>query len=250
MSSNDIFLKLPVVKVSGEQSNVEQETVIVEHSVSLYVNDELFCTFSCTPLHIKELVVGHLIGCGRISTKEEIVSFELSEKDHKAKIWLKEKTKAKNFPPLEEPLVVKIQTIYEIMKLNLTETELFIKTGGVHSVALFQQDKEVVIIQDVARHNAVDKVIGYAVLEDIDLRDKMLVISGRISADMLVKAARSGVPIVLSKSAPTSLSIAQADQCGITLVGFIRGERMNVYTHPARIDLDESTFKELVKKKE
>ena len=102
---------------------------------------------------------------------------------------------------------------------------------------------------DVARHNAVDKVIGYCILNGIDCRDKILVVSGRISSDMLEKADKGSIPIVLSKSASTTLSIEKAEQAGITLVGFVRGERMNVYTHPNRIDLGDELFGKIAKKK-
>ncbi len=249
MTSSDTFLKLPIIKVNGEQSDIAEETVIVEHLMKLYVNNDLFCTFSCTPLYLKELAVGHLVTCGRIKNKNDILSIDISENNHTAKIQLSNEAITIGSTPLQSSLNVKIQTIYNIMNRNLTSSELFIQTGGVHSVAIFEHEKEIIIIEDVARHNAVDKAIGYCILSEIDLRDKLLVVSGRISSDMLAKAQKAGIPVVLSKSAPTNLSIAQAEQSGITLVGFIRGERMNIYTHPARIELDDNTFSDIIKKK-
>lgn len=89
--------------------------------------------------------------------------------------------------------------------------------------------------EDVARHNALSKVIGEACAEGMDFSDKIIVLSGRVSLEMLVKAARVGVSIVISKSAPTSLSVELAERLNITLVGFVRENRMNIYTHPKRI---------------
>ena len=184
-----------------------------------------------------------------IGTKQDILKMKIIERNNEARIQLSEPATQPIREPLEKQMVVEIQTIYKIMQSNIKPTELFMETGGFHSVAVYDGEKEVVTMTDVARHNAVDKVIGYCMLNDIDCRDKILVVSGRISSDMLNKAKKGSIPIVVSKSAPTSLSIDQADQAGITLVGFVRGERMNVYTHPQRIDLGDEVFRAIVKKK-
>lgn len=243
------FLKLAVVKVKGEQSDIVDESIITEYPLKLYVNDKEFNTFYCTPKDLEELAVGYLTSCGVLGGKQDILSIEIIEKKNIAKMQIAEHATSPKREPLENPMVIKIQTIYQIMSTNIKPTDLFLETGGFHNVAIYDGDKEVITIMDVARHNAVDKVIGYCVLNDIDCRDKILVVSGRISSDMISKAAKGSVPVVLSKSAPTSLSISRADEAGITLVGFVRGERMNVYTHPNRIDLGEETFRAIVKKK-
>ena len=121
------------------------------------------------------------------------------------------------------------------MKENLTSSELFKNTGGVHSVAIYDNEKLITIREDVARHNAMDKSIGYCILNNIDLKDKIIFVSGRISCEMILKAAKAGIPIVISKSAPTNLSREIAQKLNITLAGFVRGERMNIYTEPQRI---------------
>lgn len=243
------FLKLAVVKVKGEQSDIVDESIITEYPLKLYVNDKEFNTFYCTPKDLEELAVGYLTSCGVLGGKQDILSIEIIEKKNIAKMQIAEHATSPKREPLENPMVIKIQTIYQIMSTNIKPTDLFLETGGFHNVAIYDGDKEVITIMDVARHNAVDKVIGYCILNDIDCRDKILVVSGRISSDMISKAAKGSVPVVLSKSAPTSLSISRADEAGITLVGFVRGERMNVYTHPNRIDLGEETFRAIVKKK-
>lgn len=243
------FLKLAVVKVKGEQSDIVDESIITEYPLKLYVNDKEFNTFYCTPKDLKELAVGHLMSCGVLGAKQDVLNFEITEKKNIAKIRVAEQKTPPPKEPLEKPIVIKIQTIYQIMEKNLKPTELFLKTGGFHSIAVYDGAQEVITIMDVARHNAVDKVMGYCVLNDIDCSDKILVVSGRMSSDMINKAEKGNIPIVLSKSAPTSLSISRADEAGITLIGFVRGEQMNVYTHPNRIDLGEDIFRAIVKKK-
>ncbi|MBK5243685.1 MAG: formate dehydrogenase accessory sulfurtransferase FdhD [Eubacteriaceae bacterium] len=244
----DTFLKQVVVKVQGEQAYIVDETVITEYPLTLYVNDKEINTFYCTPQNLEELVVGYLISCDMLGDKKDILNLEIVNNRNIAKIVLAENTNCKKKMKFKKTMVVKIQTIYQIMRTNLKPTNLFMETGGFHSVAIFDEEKEVITIMDVARHNAVDKVIGHCMLNNIDCSDKILVVSGRISSNMLVKAVKGNIPIVLSKSAPTSLSIAIADKAGITLVGFVRGERMNVYTHPDRIDLDEEILRTISKK--
>lgn len=94
------------------------------------------------------------------------------------------------------------------------------------------------LFEDIGRHNAVDKIFGYCFLNNIELKDKIMVFSGRVSTEILIKVARMGIPILVSRSAPTDLAINMADELGVTVVGFTRGERMNVYTHPERIRLE------------
>ena len=130
---------------------------------------------------------------------------------------------------------IRVSDIYEVMKENLTSSELFKNTGGVHSVAIYDNKTLLTIREDVARHNAMDKAIGHCILKSIPLDNKAIVVSGRISFDMLSKVARAKIPIVISKSAPTNLSIELAKKLNITLIGFVRGKRMNIYTHSHRI---------------
>ena len=245
----DTFFKLPVVKVAGEEAAVVDETIITEYPLKLFVNNRELNTFYCTPKNLKEMIAGYLTSGGLIGSKQDIYKMQIMERNNIASFDIADQATIPVRQPLDKPLVVEIETIYQIMSKNIKPTELFKETGGFHSVAIYDGQKEVITMTDVARHNAVDKVIGYCLLNDIDCSDKILVVSGRISADMLKKAEKGNIPMVLSKSAPTSLSIAQADAAGITLVGFIRGERMNVYTHPTRIDLGDEAFRAIVGKK-
>ena len=114
---------------------------------------------------------------------------------------------------------------------------VFDETGGLHAAGLFTPDGALVdVAEDVGRHNAVDKVVGRAMMRDaLPLSGVLLMVSGRSSFEIVQKAFLAGVPIVASVSAPSSLAIDLAREAGITLVGFVRGDGCNVYTHPARL---------------
>ena len=114
-------------------------------------------------------------------------------------------------------------------------SELFRQTGGVHSAALATSDDLVLFNEDIGRHNAVDKVLGESFLNGLKLKDKFLVISGRVSSDLVSKLWNCGLSLVVSRTAPTSLAVKMAQRLGITVVGFARGKRMNVYSYPARV---------------
>jgi FdhD protein len=110
------------------------------------------------------------------------------------------------------------------------------EVGGTHSAALFDAHGQAVhLAEDIGRHNAVDKVVGYCLLRKIPLRDKVLLTSGRASYEMATKAIRAGIPLIATLSAPTSLAVAIARDRGLTLIGYLRGGRMNIYTHPERL---------------
>jgi FdhD protein len=117
---------------------------------------------------------------------------------------------------------------------------VFDATGGLHAAARFTSAGEVIAVrEDVGRHNAVDKLVGHAALErELPLGDDILMVSGRVSFEIVQKAAMAGLPIVCAVSAPSSLAVDAARRFGQTLVGFVRGDGANVYTHPERLDLE------------
>ncbi|MEM2111516.1 MAG: formate dehydrogenase accessory sulfurtransferase FdhD [Candidatus Bathyarchaeia archaeon] len=255
-----------IVKVNLREGSAEhvKDEIAVEDQIELYVNDRLYAVFSCSPFQIKELVVGHLLSEGIIGKAQEIKNIEISRGRVHVRLtkkidgsifsgspfrvlascsgkglippnlWMKAKMASKNssFKLSAEALLKGLE------KLN-SEAHVFRKTGGTHASALLNEEGEVLAFsEDVGRHNAVDKVIGKAALEGIDFAKTLLASTGRLSSEMVIKAAHVGVPLIISLSAPTDKGIKIAEMSGITLIGFARGRRFNIYTHAgSRIDV-------------
>lgn len=132
-------------------------------------------------------------------------------------------------------MTVEAGRLLELFRKFQNRSELYNSTGCIHSAALSDGEDIVYFAEDIGRHNAVDKVIGAAILDGADFGGKIMLASGRLSSEIVNKCARWGIAVVASRTAPTSLALDQAGQGGVTVVGFVRGERMNVYTHPRRI---------------
>ncbi len=133
-------------------------------------------------------------------------------------------------------LQVKEEVIYRIGEELTRRQDIFRATGGTHGAGVFSASGEMVAMaEDVGRHNALDKAVGWCALRGTSLDDKVLVLSGRVSYEMALKTVRAGIPVLVSMAAPTSLGLRVAEAAGLSVVGFAGAERFNVYTHPRRI---------------
>jgi FdhD protein len=141
------------------------------------------------------------------------------------------------YSPGDDPTTVAEHTLYQLPDRLRGAQKVFATTGGLHAAALFDPAGDALVVrEDIGRHNAVDKVIGWALLQDrIPLSNTVLLVSGRVSFEITQKAVMAGIPILAAVSAPSSLAVDLAGQAGLTLIAFLRGESMNVYTRPDRV---------------
>ena len=138
-------------------------------------------------------------------------------------------------PKVESPLKISPDEVFYLVSKFQHGSQLYLSTHGVHSAALADRKDVLIFIEDIGRHNAIDKIFGKCILDDIPTDDRIIISSGRIPSDTLHKVARRGIPIIVSLSVPTSLGLKTADKLGITLIGSVRGKKMNVYTHDWRV---------------
>ncbi len=239
--------------VDGSFECVE-DLVAVEKKVRISVNGAEIVGLYCTPYMVRELVVGLMMTEGVIRGNwcADRMSIEYGDDirvDIPAEgeivtegktitsgcvggVTFEEKTHTE---PVEDPFAVDKESLRCIFRDFQARSELYKLTGCIHSAALSDGKAIICFAEDIGRHNAVDKVIGYALLENIPFSGKIMLASGRISSEISSKCSRWGIPILATRTAPTNLAVEIAEKRGVTVVGFVRGGRFNVYTHPERI---------------
>jgi FdhD protein len=141
-------------------------------------------------------------------------------------------------PEIKSDMVIELSTIKKIMKETLV-SDLHTKTGGIHIVGLFGPEGKICVIEDIGRHNALDKVIGYGLKHGVDFSRTIATCSGRLSSEMIRKCLVANIPIIASRGATTSLAISMGKQAGLTIIGFVRSHKMNIYTGVERIKNEE-----------
>src|SRR4030042_6674352 len=143
--------------------------------------------------------------------------------------------KKRNFGKIKDNFSITIPAIKKLFEEFLRKTEFFQLTGCFHSAALSDGKRILAFAEDIGRHNTVDKIIGYSIIEDIPFTGKLMLVSCRISSEIISKCSRWGIPIIASRAAPTDLASEIAEKSGITLAGFVRGDSLNVYSNAQRI---------------
>jgi len=230
---------------------------IVETPVSLTVNGEVWLTFMCTPLELEALAVGFLYNEGVIEGMDEVGDVRVCEHGDNVDVWLNHSVEQPSswrrtsgctggvtaVDLLADPGIsfngnipkVQPETILKLVEMLFEAQSLYRETGGVHTSALSDGDKIVVSAEDIGRHNTLDKIAGLCLMKNIRPETRLLITTGRISSEMLQKAARMNAPILISRTSPSSLSIEMAERYGITLIGYARRHRFNVYTQMQRV---------------
>ena len=239
---------------AGRGVSSESE-LIVEKPVALYVNGILWITFMCTPNLLKALAVGFLFNEGVIESADQIEEFHICDNREIIDVWLGHQAEKpvewkrtsgctggytaldldELYLEVEDEVKIEADQVRKLVERLFETQDLYKKTGGVHTSVLTDGNQIVLAAEDVGRHNSIDKIAGLYLLGDEEPSSKILLSTGRISSDMLQKAARIGAAIVISRTSPTSMSVELADRWGITLIGYARRNRFNLYTHPGRI---------------
>ena len=263
-----VDVKIKRINLREKNSKYIDDCIAVETPARIYVNGQNVITLLCLPTQLKELGIGWLLSQGIIKSLDEIADVELKENDVKItcndrSINRKIETRIKaagimgivdsacgsttedflllsdrmTKPFVDSNYRVKAEDILRIVKVLNEKSSLFKLTGGTHSAAIFCEGKLVAFAEDIGRHNAVDKVIGEAATsKKVNFSNCVIASTGRQPANMVLKASRVGIPIVASIAGPVQSGVDAATKTGVTLICFVRGERMNVYSFPERIE--------------
>jgi len=256
-STSQSYNTISITRYSAAGPTREQEIqVIAETLVGLQVNGAELVTFACTPIQPKELALGFLLNEGLVDSLDEIVTAHVCASAMCVDGWLHHALRpstrriltsgcsggttfddlSRSVSPVASKVALPAQALSSYLTTLRESARLYRLTRGVHTSGLFKDGTLVSLAEDVGRHNTLDKIRGDCALRGLDSRDGVLATTGRVSSEMLNKAARMGCPVVLSRTSATSLSIQLARAWNITLVGYIRPDHALVYSGAHRLE--------------
>ena len=239
---------------AGSPQEIHGE-IVEETQVCISVNGEELATFMCSPRDLDKMAIGFLANEGLIESLADVRDLHIS-KNNCADVWLYNTDlelptrkiitagcgggvtftdlSAKH-EPLHSDLTATPEQVATLMRKMHLGAELYQRARGIHTAVLCTADSILLQVEDIGRHNCLDKLRGMAMVEGIETRDRVLMSSGRISSEMIHKARRLQTPIVCSRTSPTSLSVALAQAWNMTIIAYLRQDRMRIYTHPERL---------------
>ncbi len=230
--------KLSVIRVTEQGRSRLEDVVVRESSLTIILNDQELVTLLCSPSNLKYLAVGFLLSEGLIKGKEDVKKLSIDDQKGVVRMEAEGNNRAQGEARVESDIEISSGEVFALMDKFIQRSEVFKATGGVHSAALCDNKDILVFSEDIGRHNAIDKVFGQCLLEDIPTDGRLIITSGRVSSEILLKVARRNVPLLISKAAPTDLGVRLAGDLGVTLIGFARGKKMNLYANEWRLKGD------------
>ena len=250
-----------ILKAKGPLLEWVEDTVVREVPLTIHYNGEEIATLLCSPSQTEELVYGFLLNEGFIRVPTDVYKIRHDPTDHL--VWvegkpcvLQKELMSKRFvsaccgksrasfcfandvlmvTALTSTYCIPLQEAYGYIKFLQSNSTLFDSTGGVHSGGVGYQGKVLQTSYDIGRHNVFDKLSGSAFQAGLNLENHVIFFSGRVSSEILLKVAKMKVPILIARGAPTDMALSQAAALNITVIGFAREERLNIYTCPDRI---------------
>jgi len=229
--------RFPIKRVqSGEIESVD-DTLVVEKSVAIEVGGVELIRTTCSPGHMREWVIGYLFSEGRIMRPKDVA--EIREAGGVFSVELAASAPARSAPltPVESGLAVKPDRLLEIAREVRRQATVFEQTGGTHAMAIASVTDVVSHAEDISRTCALEKVLGHVLVQRADFSQSIAFLSSRAPSRMIAKPARCGIPIVAAVSAPTVDAVQLAEELNVCLCGFVRDERLNVYSHGWRVGL-------------
>ncbi len=215
------------------------DPMIVEVGLDIFVNEQFYKKIYCSPINVDELVIGSLAFDNMINSVKDIRNLCIEDDRVSVNLLAVKQEDLRSCENSAAAIQVDVRDIAKLMKQHLDVSNIHKQTGGVHIMSLSDGKKLMVSREDIGRHNAVDKLYGYCLKNGVDGSSKIFLSSGRISNEIMEKVCVMGAEIVVSRAAVTDLARKKAEDTGITLIGFARGERFNIYAHSERIIIND-----------
>lgn len=238
-----------------------EEAAVRESRITIFINGRETVKLLCLPAQVEELTAGWLLSEGFIESREDITEMIFNPRPMTVEVRLAERCagvpaepirsitsgcgrgitfisplNASRFPPVASAVVIPPGRIIELMRSIQKQSPLFQKTGGVHTAVAASLTETLFSADDIGRHNAVDKVLGWMLQTGRSAESvPLLAVTGRLSSEIVTKVVRGRFPCLISPSAPTAGAVQLGQILGVTIIGFARGSRFTVYTHPERI---------------
>jgi FdhD protein len=244
------------LSIDGNGAQKIEGDIVSEGLVCISVNGEELATFMCTPTDLDKLALGFLYNEGIIQKMEDVRQLHISKETTCVDVWLHNLDFERpsraiitsgcgggitfddlsgKHEPLQSDLTADPAQLADLMQQVLLGASSYRKARGIHTAALAEGEQILLQVEDVGRHNCLDKLSGAALQAGLSTQDRILISSGRISSEMINKAHRLQTPIVCSRTSPTSLSVALAEVWNMTIVAYLRQKRMRVYANPQRL---------------
>lgn len=240
-----------------ENGRFEQfdKPVVREQPLTIVANGVELATFLCTPANLDYLTIGFLAFEGIIGHVDDIRDLDVDPENGVAEVKLATEViqpkkrvftsgcgmgltfslRLSHYPHLASDLTLTPVQIFPLMQQLFDGATMYKASRGIHAAALSDAEQVLLLAEDVGRHNALDKILGEAMLKGIRTEGRILLTSGRISSEMLRKGAHMGTPFLISRTSPTTLSIEAAKRLGVTMIGYVRRNSFSLYTHPERL---------------
>ena len=229
--------------------------VVREQPLTIVANGVELATFLCTPVQLDYLTIGFLAFEGIIHGVEDIRTLDVDPEYSVVEVELTTELvmpkkrvftsgcgmgltftlRLSHYPPLASNLTLTPEQIFPLMQQLFDGATMYKASRGIHAAALSDEKQVILLAEDIGRHNALDKILGEALVKGMPTAGRILLTSGRISSEMLRKGANMGTPFLISRTSPTTLAIEAAKRLGITVIGYVRRNSFNLYTHPERL---------------
>jgi FdhD protein len=237
----------------GKKPSLITDRIIREVPAKIYLNDHNIITIACAGIHLEELAAGFLKSEGVIEVSEDIEKIYVSDEDYSVHVFSKSRDTLSNEKYVlssgareskpettgeitASDIHISAESALKLMEDHLYSTKIHRATHGTHCSSLADTNGRIIVSrEDIGRHNTIDMLGGYAFFHKIDCSDKIVLTTGRVSSEIVSKIYKSGIPIILSHAVPTSRAIALSLEAGITVIGYMRDGKMNIYSNKERV---------------